>query len=139
MNMMEQWAAKWNELTQKAQPGLSAAGQVCQKTGSVMELIGQWIWRLRKVFMAIPVIWASIYLARLNHNVLPDMVGLNLQVTGEHAKMISKSVAVYTPLAVTGACLLMMFLSKKTLYPWLTSLFSLAFPVLLLMTNVFPA
>ena len=89
--------------------------------------------------MAIPVVWAAIYLARLNLNVLPEMVGLNLQVTGEYAKMISRNMAVYVPLAVTGACLLMMFLSKKTLYPWLISLFSLAFPLLLLFTNVFPA
>lgn len=139
MNMMEQWAAKWNELSQKAQPGLSTTGNVLRKTGSVISLIGQWIWRLRKIFMAIPVVWVSIYLARLNLNVLPDMVGLNLQVTGEYAKMISKSAAVYTPLAVTGACLLMMFLSKKTLYPWLISLFTLAFPLLLLVTNIFPA
>ena len=139
MNMMEQWADKWNELSQKAQPGLTTVGQICKKTGSTISLIGTWIWRLRKIFMAIPVVWAAIYLARLNLNVLPEMVGLNLQVTGEYAKMISRNMAVYVPLAVTGACLLMMFLSKKTLYPWLISLFSLAFPLLLLFTNVFPA
>lgn len=139
MNNMEQLSTKWNELTEKIQPGLSTAGKCCHQTGHIIGLIGTWIWRLRKIFMAIPVVWLSVYLALLNHNMLPDTVGLNLQVTGEFEKMISKNLAVYGPLAVTGACLLMMFVSKKTLYPWLICLFSLAFPVLLLVTNVFPA
>ena len=45
MNMMEQWADKWNELSQKAQPGLTTAGEICKKTGSTISLIGTWIWR----------------------------------------------------------------------------------------------
>lgn len=139
MSNMEQWSAKWAQLTQKVQPSLTAAGTFFEKLGHILNLIGVWVWRLRKVVMAVPVIWLSVYFARLNHNVLPDQVGLNLLVNGEYARMISKSLAVYGPLAVTGACLLMMLVSKKTLYPWLICLFSLAFPLLLLITNVFPA
>ncbi len=139
MSKMEQWSAKWSELTEKVQPGLSATGDFCNKAWNIIALTGHWIWKLRKVFMAIPVIWLSIYFARLNYNSLPETVGLNLQVTGDYARMIPKGLAVYGPLAVTGACLLMMLLSKKTLYPWLICLFSLAFPLLLLVTNVFPA
>lgn len=135
---MEQWSAKWNELTQKAQPGISSAGQFCHKTAKVLNLTGVWIWRLRKVIMAIPIIWLSIYIARLNYNMLPDMVGINLQLTGEYARMVSKSLAVYGPLAITGACMLMMMVSRKTLFPWLICLFSLALPMLILFTNVFP-
>lgn len=135
---MEQWSAKWNELTQKAQPGISSAEQFCHKTGKVLNLTGVWIWRLRKVIMAIPIIWLSIYIARLNYNMLPDMVGINLQLTGEYARMVSKSLAVYGPLAITGACMLMMMVSRKTLFPWLICLFSLALPMLILFTNVFP-
>ncbi len=139
MSNMEQWSAKWAQLTEKIQPSLTAAGAFFDKFGHVLNLIGVWIWRLRKVVMAVPVIWLSVYFARLNNNVLPDQVGLNLLLNGEYARMISKSLAVYGPLAVTGACLLMMLVSKKTLYPWLICLFSLAFPLLLLITNVFPA
>jgi hypothetical protein len=32
-----------------------------------------------------------------------------------------------------------MFVSRKTLYPWLISIFSLIIPVLLLITNMYPA
>jgi hypothetical protein len=31
-----------------------------------------------------------------------------------------------------------MFLSKKVLYPWLISVFSLALPLVLWLTNIFP-
>ncbi len=139
MSNMEQWSAKWNQLTEKVQPGISSAEKFCHKTGNVLSLIGIWIWKLRKVFMALPVILLSVYIARLNYNVLPDMVGINLQLTGDYARMVSKSLAVYGPLALTAACMLMMLVSKKTLYPWLICLFSLALPLLILVTNVFPA
>ena len=77
--------------------------------------------------------------ARLNWNVLPESVGLHLLNTGEYAQYITKQMAVYVPLGVTGGCLAMMFLSRKTLYPWMICLFSMLLPLLLLLTNVFPA
>ena len=36
-------------------------------------------------------------------------------------------------------CLLLMFGSKRTLTPWLVSVFSLALPLIILVINVFPA
>ena len=33
----------------------------------------------------------------------------------------------------------MMFLSRRTLYPWLICLFSMLLPVLILVSNIFPA
>ena len=115
----------------KARPGL-------EKTGDIMSLIGLWLWRLRKFFLAIPIVWLAIYLAQLNYSLLPEMVGIDLQTTGEYARMITREAAVYGPLAVTAVCLLMMFLSRKTLYPWLICLFSMALPILVLITNIFP-
>ena len=43
------------------------------------------------------------------------------------------------PLVITGVCLVMMFLSRRTIYPWLISIFSLVLPWLIWITNVFPA
>ena len=40
---------------------------------------------------------------------------------------------------MTALCLLMMFLSRKTIYPWIISIFSLVLPFLLIVTNIFPA
>lgn len=139
MNNMEQWLAKWNEFTRKLQPGLEKTGMVLGKTGEILTVAGQWMWRLRKFVMAIPIVWLALYLARLNNNVLPEMVGINLQTNGEYAMLIAKETAVYGPLAVTAVCLLMMFLSRKTLYPWMICLFSMALPVIILITNIFPS
>ena len=41
-------------------------------------------------------------------------------------------------LAVTALCLLMMFISRRTIYPWLISIFSLVLPILLIVTNMLP-
>lgn len=100
---------------------------------------GQWIWRLRKVFYAIPIVWMAVYLARLSWNVLPDTVGLGLQNSGEFLYNVSKQAAVFGPLGITAVCLLMMFLSRRSLYPWLVGLFSLALPVIIMVINIFPS
>lgn len=105
----------------------------------VLGLIGLWIMRLRKIILSIPVVVAGLYLARLNNNVLPDMVGLGLQNDGEFAYYISKATAINGSLVISAACLLMMFMSRKTLYPWLIAMFSMAIPVVILLLNVFPA
>ncbi len=139
MNNFEQFSEKWNELYTRMQPGLAKTGTVCQKTGDIVSLIGMWIWRLRKIVMAVPVVWLAIYLARLNGNMLPELVGIGLQNSGEYVKFVTREAAVRGPLAVTAGCLLLMMLSRKTLYPWLVSLFSLALPLVLLLTNIFPA
>ena len=109
------------------------------KTKDVFSLICLWLWRLRKFVLAIPVVWLSVYLARMNNNLLPEMVGIDLQTTGEYARMVTREMAVYGPMGVTAVCLLLMMLSRKTLYPWLISLFSLVLPLLILITNIFPA
>ena len=43
------------------------------------------------------------------------------------------------PVAVTALCLLLMMCSRKTIYPWLISLFSLVLPLVLMLGAVFPA
>lgn len=129
MNKIGTFAEKWNE----------SAAPVLGKIWNVIYQIGLWIYRLRSVLLAIPVIILALRIARVNFELLPDMVGLNLQNSGEFTYMVAKETAVYGPLAITALCLLMMALSKKTLYPWLISLFSLALPLMILLTNVFPA
>lgn len=109
-----------------------------QTVGSVLKVIGSWIYRLRKVLMAIPVILAAIYLARYNMANLPAQVGIDLQTTGVYAQMISRDLAVLGPLAVTGGCLLLMFCSRRIFYPWIISVFTLVLPILLYLTNIYP-
>lgn len=114
-------------------------GNVLKQIGHVLAVIGKWIYRLRGFFMAIPVALAALYLASRNMTQLPEEVGINLLETGEYQFLISRSLAVIAPLAVTGVCILMMWLSRKTVYPWIISIFSLVLPLLIWVTNVFPA
>ena len=111
---------------------------VCGKIGDVIGVICTWIYRLRKVFMAIPVVYAAVRIAIENMDRLPESVGLNLQSTGEFAIMVTRNYAVFGPLLVTGFCLLLMFCSRKTLFPWIISIFTLILPYLIYLTNLYP-
>lgn len=128
---------KWNAFMNKLRPGMEATGRVFGKIGNVFGQIGLWIYRLRKVFMAIPVLYASIKLALFNMENLPEQVGLNLLSTGEFSMLVERNIAVLGPISITAACLLLMFCSRRGLYPWLISIFSLALPLLILATNHF--
>lgn len=110
-----------------------------EKNGKkVFQQIWKWIYRLRSVILAIPVAIGAIILALHNNANLPETVGINIQASGEYAETVSRNVAVLGPLAVTAVCLLMVFCSRKVLYPWLISLFSLVLPLLIYITNIFP-
>jgi hypothetical protein len=104
----------------------------------VFRSVCRWIYKLRSVILVIPVAVAAVILALHNQANLPEVVGLNIQASGEYAETISRSVAVFGPLAVTAVCLLMVFCSRRVIYPWLISVFSLAVPLVLYFTNIFP-
>ena len=105
----------------------------------VINIIGLVLFRLRKIMLTIPVVFYALKLAAYNGEHLPEQVGLNLQATGEFAMTISRGMAVMGPLALTLACLFLMFCSRKALYPWAISVFTLALPLLLLISNLYPA
>lgn len=117
---------------------MSNTNDKTEQTIAKLKSVWKWAFRLRSVILAIPVAAGSVILAIFNQANLPDQVGINMQASGEYAQMIGKGVAVLGPLAVTAVCLLMMFCSRKVLYPWLISLFSLALPLLIYFTNTFP-
>ena len=112
---------------------------VLAKIGGVLEVIVNLLYKLRKVFMAAPVVYYAVKLARYNSVNLPQVVGINLQSNGAFAQTLTRQMAVMGPLGVTAACLLLMFLSRKAMYPWAVSIFSLAIPIILLLSNRYPA
>ena len=112
---------------------------VIGKINYVINFIGMWLYHLRKFVMAAPVVYGAWKLAQYNQEHLPEQVGLNLQATGEFAQYISRNLAVMGPLALTGACLFLMFCSRKATYAWFISIFTLALPLLLLVSNLYPA
>ena len=109
-----------------------------QKVWNVMRMIGNLIYRLRKIIMSIPVVYYAIVFGVYNAKYLPERVGLVLQSNGEFAQTVSRGLAVMGPLGVTAACLLLMFCSRRTLYPWLISIMSLLLPMLILLLNNYP-
>lgn len=132
-------AEKRNKLSEKMGPGMQKVCGFFQKIGHIIYLIGLWIYRLRRFLLAIPVLIAAFRIAGMNMELLPEMVGLNLQSSGEFAQMVTREYAVYGPLGVTVLCLLLMFFSRKVLYPWLISVFTLVLPLLIYLTNIYPS
>ena len=132
-------AEKRSESANANLSGFAKFKAVVSKINSVINLIGIWIFRLRKFVMAAPVVYYALKLASYNMEHLPEQVGLDMQSTGEFARTVSRQMAVMGPLGLTAACLLLMFCSRKAMYPWAISIFTLALPLLLLLSNAYPA
>ena len=109
------------------------------KFNSIINLIGTIVFRLRKFVMAAPVVYYALKIASYNMEHLPEEVGINLLSTGQFAMTVARSLAVTTPLALTHACLLLMFCTRKALDPWAISIFTLALPIVILVSNLYPA
>ena len=111
--------------------------QIYQKVEEVISVIYRCIFKLRKVFLAIPVVLLAIRIASANMERLPEAVGINMQSNGEFALMVTRNYAVYGPLGITAFCLLLMFFSRKAIYPWVISIFTLVLPYMLYLTNLY--
>ena len=138
MSNQENFLQKVREFGEKMQPVLEKCGDIAYQIWMTLRMIGSYIFKLRSVFMAVPVGVAAVILAMKNMRDLPEQVGIVLLESGAFEVMVPRMVAVFGPMAITALCLLMMFLSKKTLYPWVISIFSLVIPVLLLFINQYP-
>ncbi|MBE6959166.1 MAG: hypothetical protein E7448_00360 [Ruminococcaceae bacterium] len=139
MNFLETVMEKWNTFTAKARPVLESAQNVCTETGRAVKNVSSYVIKMRKIFLAIPVVWGAIYMAIYNEANLPAIVGLDLQTNGDFGIQVIRELAVLGPVVITGVCLLLMFCSRRLLTPWLVSMFSLLLPVIILITNTFPA
>ncbi len=142
---------KWDQLHEKLRPGLEKTGDACKKAYNNLSVICGYLYKLRAIILAAPVAAAAVVLAFINAGRLGDVVGITTLAIDTQAQdslfgclvlgvdYISREVAILAPLVLTVLCLLMTLCSKRTLYPWLISLFSLALPLILLLTNVYAA
>ena len=138
MGKLDNIAQKWNGFRGKLTSEVDAADSAYGKVKKVTGILIMCIYRLRAVFLAIPVAWYALKLAAYNSSHLPEEVGINLLSSGEFAMTISRELAVTAPLGVTAACIVLMFASRKALYPWAVSIFTLILPLLLLFSNQYP-
>ncbi len=136
--MFEKLQRNWSSFLEKNRPAFRSIGRFFKNTGIVLKRTGIWLYRMRGLLLASPVAVSALSLALYNQNNLPEQVGIHLQASGEYAYMISRTAAIMGPLAVTALCILLMCCSRKIIYPWLISVFSLILPIMIYITNIFP-
>lgn len=130
---------KWASFCVKTEPTRMKIKTAYRKTARFLRVLWAYVYKLRGALLSVPVAIAAIWLACKNLAELPDNVGLVLQSTGEFSLMVGKGAAVLCPLLVTALCLVLVLCSKRTLYPWLISVFSLTLPILIQILNIYPA
>lgn len=151
MDFFRNLSEKWNTVWGKCAPVLRKIGSVFAAIGRGIALLGRYIFKLRAIFMAIPVAVIAVIQAMINMERLPDtieyaMIGIDFKATQTlfgpfvmHVDQISQEAAVMGPLMLTAACLLFTIFSKRTLFPWIISIFTLLIPTLLYLTTQYPA
>ena len=132
---------------EKLKSGLESANTVFGKIGAVLKAVGTFLFCLRKPVLTVPVVYEALRIARVGLEYLPEQVRiellpeeifLDLTSAGTYALELTKNTVIYGSLMITGVCLLMMWCSRKTIYPWLISLFSLILPIAVLLANIYP-
>ena len=124
---------------QAPKSGSGKFGDALHSIGRFFKRNWRWAFELRKIIMAIPVVVLMLTLADQCRKRLPETVGLKLLEDRSFEQMMSREGAISLTMVITVGCLVMMFFSRKTIYPWLISLMSLLLPLLLIVINTFPA
>ncbi len=139
MKQSNDMVLRWKKFQKDIQPAVEKTKRLSKAALAWLRVAWKNIVRLRKVIAAVPVGVGAVVLGINNLSKLPDSVGIDIQSDGTFSVLVARELAVLGPIAITAICLLLMFSSKRILTPWLVSLFSLAIPLLILITNVFPA
>lgn len=149
MQWLDKIVDKWEAWKQTPRPGLEKTGKGLQKTSSFLSQLWHYLFLFRGLILSAPLAAAAVILAAKCSTDLPTAVEVTLpgiQVRGENSlfgflvyqtQYVPRGTAVMVPLVLTAACLLLTICSKRTLYPWLISLFTLSVPLFLLLTNVY--
>ena len=118
--------------------GLEKFGEGICSVGVFFKKNWRLAFELRKIVMAVPVVLLMLRLADECRERLPETVGINLLSNGNFERLMARESAISYMMSITIACLVFTFFSRRTIYPWLISLFTLVLPILLILTNVFP-
>ena len=90
----------WRVVCDKATVAWKAFSKAMGKVGRVLKIIGTYIYKLRGLLLAMPVIIGAVILACVNLNNLPAEVGINLLANGDFGSTVSRGTAVLVPLGV---------------------------------------
>ncbi len=151
MNFMHDFLAKCGEFRDKCRPFFRKIGSICAVIGKNLRILWKYIYKLRAFFMAVPVAAAAVIQAMINMERLPDVVEYStLRLDFDAAEtlfgpivmtvqQISRETAVMGTLSLTAVCLVFTVFSKRTLFPWIISVFTLLVPTLLYLSTQYPA
>ena len=151
MQWLNTFMDKFYAFVERVRPGFAAVVGFFRTLGDAFYKIGLYMYRLRSLVLAAPVAGVALILAIENRSRLAETVEIsNITVNPEAADAlfgflelgtttISRDAAVWGPAMITCACLLMMMCSKRTLYPFLISVFSLCLPLVIWFFSVYPA
>ena len=139
MNLFTMIEEKWEELCEKTAPTWKKLRKFFKKTGRVLRTIWIYLHKFRGIIASIPVAVAAIWLGLRNMAELPESVGINLLADGGYSMMVVRPLAVLAPMLLTLVCIFLTACSKRTLFPWMVSVLSLLIPLLIWVTNLYPA
>ena len=93
---------------QHMKSGLEKFGEVVSVIFAALKKTLHYLAAFKKIWLALPVGAAAIYLAVYANTHFPEYVGINLLETGDYAYLVTREIAVMGPLAITAFCLLLM-------------------------------
>ena len=149
MQWLDNLVDKWNTWINTPRPRLDQTVKGVRKVGWYLATLWHYIYLLRGVILSIPVAAVAVVLASKCNTTLPQTVEVvlpGIQVGAEdslfgflvyHTEFLHRGTVVMMPLLLTIACLLLTICSKRMLYPWLISVFTLIVPVFLLVTHLY--
>lgn len=143
-NFQERKNRKASDGAEETEPEQEKPTKVKEKgAGNTFLYICQWIFKLRSLFMAIPVVFAAIVLAIRNSTQLPEKISVYFPSTSAEKVVVKlteldRGTAVTIPLLITGACIALMCCSRRTVYPWIISIFSLVLPLFFWFVGMYP-
>ena len=150
MEWINTFMDKFYKFWDKVWPVLAAIGRFFKALGEIFYKIGLYMYRLRSLLLAAPIAAAALILAMDNRERLaPTLEITKITYNPEAADAlfglfelgsatISRDTAVFGPAMITAACLLMMMCSKRTLYPFMISVFSLCLPLVIWFFSIYP-
>ena len=139
MSFIDSFKEKWAGVLERTRPAREKAKEIWDIVSVKTAYVWNYVMKFKKLFLCIPVAVFAIILAIRNLFSLPALVGIALAANGDFSFEMIREIAVLAPLLLTGLCLLFVFMSKRTLTPWLVSVFSLILPLWILFINTFPA
>ena len=150
MQWLNTFMDKFYAFVEKIRPFFVFMGRFFRGVGEAFYKVGLYMYRLRSLILAAPVAGIAVILAMENRDRLAETVEVSTVKFNPQAAdalfgflevgtaTITRDLAVYGPAAITAACLLMMIFSKRTLYPFMISIFTLCLPVVIWFLSVFP-